>query len=84
MSFHVYLLIILGPLFGGLILSWIIQYLLRAPDRTLQQRFANLGMLAGKKKDEIVGIVGPPNSISQLPDGELLVDSHKLSCWVAL
>ncbi len=72
MSYHIYLLIILGPLFGGLILYWIIQYAVKAPGRTLQQKFANLGMLAGKRKDEIVGVVGPPNSISQHAEGELL------------
>jgi len=39
----------------------------------LQSKFSNMGTIAGKTKAEILLLVGPPNSISALPEGKELL-----------
>jgi hypothetical protein len=60
-------------LIGGFALYIIIHFLVRAPGMMLQQKFVNLGTLAGKTKDEIIVVVGNPNSISGTPDGKVIM-----------
>jgi hypothetical protein len=65
------------PLIGGLILYVVIQALVKAPGSNLQGKFVGLGTLKGRTKDEIISVVGPPNSISAAANGKTLYQ------WIA-
>jgi hypothetical protein len=58
---------------GGIILFAVISAFVKAPGNLLQQKFGNLGQLPGKTKEEIIAVVGPPNSISAAGDGKSLL-----------
>lgn len=57
---------------GGFVVYIIIQALVKAGGRSLNAKFVALGILKGRTKAEIVAAVGPPSSISQTVDGQLL------------
>jgi len=67
----------LWTLLGGSLLSGATNAAVRAPGRELQRKFVALGVMTGKTKEDIVAAVGPPSSISQLPDGKMLLQ------WIA-
>jgi hypothetical protein len=67
----------LWALLGGTLFSGAANSAVRASGRELQRRFIALGVMTGKTKAEIVAAVGPPSSISQLPDGKMLLQ------WIA-
>lgn len=58
---------------GGLVMYWITSAAVRAPGRALQTKFVSIGVLKGKKKEDIIAVVGSPNSISAAPDGGQLL-----------
>ena len=58
---------------GGLILYFIIHFMVKAPGAMLQNKFVGLGTLTGKTKSEIIAVVGQPNSISGLEEGKTLL-----------
>jgi hypothetical protein len=45
----------------------------------LKSKFAGLGVLAGKSKDEIISAVGPPNSVSDVGEGKVLLQWQNIS-----
>jgi hypothetical protein len=57
---------------GGLLMYALIHASVKAPGHSLARKFASAGTLAGKTRSEIVALVGPPNSISGLPNGKTL------------
>ena len=60
-----------------MILYVVIQALVKAPGANLQSKFVGLGTLKGKTKNEIISVVGPPNSISAAANGKTLYQ------WIA-
>jgi len=64
-------------LLGGVLVSVLIQASVSAPGNELARKFAAAGTLAGKTKSEILALVGPPNTITGLPDGKILCQ------WIA-
>lgn len=60
------------------------QQAVTAPGRELHQKFVELGNLQGKIKDEIIAKVGPPTSISGLPEGKTLLQWQATGCHMAL
>jgi hypothetical protein len=58
-----------GPLDGG------------GPGGSLPQRFQRMGTLAGRRRSEIEKVVGPPNSISAVARGCVLLQWMKTSAW---
>lgn len=69
---------------GGLLLYMLISAIVAAPGKLLAQKFASAGTLAGKSKDEIVAIVGPPNSVSGLEGGKTLCQWMAAGYHIAL
>lgn len=69
---------------AGLVLFAIIAAFLRAPGNLLQQKFARLGQLPGKSKEEIISAVGPPNSISAAANGNTLLQWLAAGYQIAL
>ena len=69
---------------GGAISAALAQGNVTAPGRELHSRFVALGTLAGKTKDEIVAAIGPPTSISSLPNGKTLLQWQATGCHMAL
>ena len=63
---------LLISIIGGSILYFIIQALVKAPGASLQSKFVGLGTLKGKTRNEIIAVVGPPNSISAAANGKTL------------
>ena len=66
-----YLLYSILPIIGGLILYAIISAGVRAPGRSLGNKFASLGNVQGKSYREIVAICGAPTSVSTVEGGKL-------------
>lgn len=69
---------------GGIVLYAIISAMTTAPGRSLQNKFVNMGTLTGKSKNEIISIVGSPNSISALPDGKVVLQWMATGYHIAL
>jgi hypothetical protein len=69
---------------GGLILFAVISALVRAPGNLLQKKFGSLGQLPGKTREEIIAVVGPPNSVSAAGDGKTLLQWMAPGYHVAL
>ena len=61
------MIMVLGPIVGGIFLYGIIQMIVREPGCTLNRNFASLGILEGKTLDEITAVCGSPNAVSTLP-----------------
>lgn len=59
------ILIIAAPLLGLLIKG-----LATTPSQSLNQKFVSLGDMTGKNANEIIAIVGEPNSVSSTIDAE--------------
>lgn len=51
----------------------VISSLVKTPGRSLAGRFSSLGTLKGKTKEEIISVVGRPNSVSAMPNGSQLL-----------
>jgi len=64
-------IIFLVPI-AALVLSVLIKTFSIPSSQALQNKFASLGHLRGKNLDQIVSIVGDPQSISDLGNGTLL------------
>jgi len=47
------------------------------PGKQLHAKFVALGTLSGRTKDEIIAEVGPPSSVSGLPDGKTLLNGKQ-------
>ena len=45
----------------------------------IKGKFASLGVLQGKLKDEILAVVGPPSSVSAMNDGKSLLQWQHIS-----
>lgn len=45
----------------------------------VKSKFANLGVLAGRSKSEIIAAVGAPNSVSAMADGKTLLQWQHIS-----
>ena len=69
---------------GGIVLYAIISAMTTAPGRSRQNKFVNMGTLTGKSKNEIISIVGSPNSISALPDGKVVLQWMATGYHIAL
>lgn len=69
---------------GGIVLYAIISAMTTAPGKSLQNKFVNMGTLTGKSKNEIISIVGSPNSISALPDGKAVLQWMATGYHIAL
>lgn len=54
------------------------------PGKQLHAKFVALGTLSGRTKDEIIAEVGPPSSVSGLPDGKTLLQWQATGCHMAL
>lgn len=57
---------------GGFILYVITNVFVMFPGAQMRSKFVSLGDMRGKHKNEILQVVGNPNSVSALVDGELL------------
>ena len=57
---------------GGFILYVITNVFVMLPGSQMRSKFVSLGDMRGKHKNEIFRVVGNPNSVSALVDGELL------------
>jgi hypothetical protein len=55
-----------------------------APSRALHRRFATYGPVEGRTKAEIIAAVGPPTSMSELPEGRTLAHWHAPGYDIAL
>jgi hypothetical protein len=51
---------------------------------SLQNKFVGLGTLAGRSKQEIITIVGQPNSVSALPEGKSILQWMATGYHIAL
>lgn len=71
-------------LIGGIALFAIISAMTTAPGRSLQSKFVGMGTLSGKSKNQIIAVVGAPNSISALPDGKSLLQWMATGYHIAL
>lgn len=57
--------VILGGIIGAMFASGQVQ--------DVQRKFASLGEVPGKTRNEIEAVVGPPVAVSALPDGKKLL-----------
>lgn len=61
---------------GGVIMYWVISALVKVPAREVESKRQSMGELKGKTKAEVIRVMGPPNSVSVLPqyprNGQLL------------
>jgi hypothetical protein len=57
---------------AGLAIWAFISKTVDAPASSLQKKFVSLGNLQGKSKTQIISVVGLPNSISDMGNGETL------------
>ncbi|QDT99003.1 hypothetical protein [Gimesia aquarii] len=71
-------------LVGGLVMYAIINWVVKEPGRQLQRKFIKLGDLRGKHKDEIVQVVGPPQSISAVDESTILLQWTATGYLIAL
>lgn len=69
---------------GGFILYAIITAIVKAPGQSLAGRFQSLGNMTGKTKDEIIAVVGPPNSSSAMADGGQLLQWLQAGYHIAI
>ena len=77
-------LIIVGPIIGGLIWYLLTQEAVKAPGKSLNQKFASLGTLQGKTFKEIEEVVGAPSAISAMGNGNVLRQWQATSYHIAL
>jgi len=68
----------------GLLIYGLMQALVTIPGRTLQENFRSLGTLTGKRKAEIIAKAGNPSSVSELPDGKILLQWMATGYHIAL
>ncbi|MGB5064632.1 MAG: hypothetical protein WBQ37_12860 [Candidatus Competibacter sp.] len=54
------------------------------PGKDLAQRFASLGTIAGKSRQEIIASVGSPTSFSTMPEGKTLLQWQATGYHIAL
>lgn len=71
-------------LVGGLVMYAIIDWAVKAPGRALQNKFINFGDLRGMHKDELIQLVGPPQSISAIDDTKILLQWMATGYLIAL
>jgi hypothetical protein len=76
-------------LWAGFVLAgygvWVVvRLVVYGPGLVLQKKFETLGQLPGRTKEEIVAVVGQPNSISTLPDGKTLLQWQQSGYHIAL
>lgn len=69
---------------GGIVFYAITQASVRASGVSLSQKFVSLGDLRGKTLDEIVSVVGEPNSTTALGNGQSLVQWQATGYLIAL
>ncbi len=50
----------------------------------VQSKFGGMGTIAGRTKDDVLSIVGPPNSISSLGEGVTLLQWQSPGYHIAL
>jgi uncharacterized membrane protein YadS len=68
----------------GIVLFGIISAMITESGRSLQSKFVGMGVLAGKSKNEIISVVGAPNSISALPDDKTILQWMATGYHIAL
>jgi len=54
------------------------------PGKDLAQRFASLGTIAGKSRQEFIASVGSPTSFSTMPEGKTLLQWQATGYHIAL
>ena len=69
---------------GGIALYAVISAMTTAPGRSLQSKFVGMGTLVGKSKNEIISVVGSPNSISAISDGKVVLQWMATGYHIAL
>lgn len=69
---------------GGIVFYAITQSSVRASGVSLSNKFVSLGDLRGKTLDEIVSVVGEPNSTTALGNGQVLVQWQATGYLIAL
>lgn len=74
----------LWTLLGALVLYAIIDASVKAPGNALRAKFAELGELKGKTRQQIIAAVGPPNSVSAGAEGRQVIQWIVTSYHVAL
>ena len=62
--------ILIGPIIIGVAIYMSITSLVKLTGWRLQRRFARLGRLEGKRKEEILRLAGEPHSYSAANDGK--------------
>lgn len=79
-------LVLIGSILSllGLLLACVQALTVKAPGNALAQRFRDAGTLSGRTKDEIVAFVGPPSSMSGLPNGKTLLQWMATGYHIAL
>lgn len=68
----------------SVVLFGVTSALFRESGNPLQQKFESLGQLPGKTREEIIAVVGPPNSMSAAGDGKTLLQWMTPDYHVAL
>lgn len=69
---------------GGIVFYAITQASVRASGVSLSKKFVSLGDLRGKTLDEIVSVVGEPNSTTALINNQVLVQWQATGYLIAL
>jgi hypothetical protein len=54
------------------------------PGKSLKAKFANIGTLRGRTKDEIIAAVGSPSSVSAIKEGVTLLQWQATGYHIAL
>jgi hypothetical protein len=60
------------PIFGGLIVYYVIKVLIRLPGKNLHARFIKVGPFVGLSQDDFIKKVGPFQSVANYQDGSRL------------
>ncbi len=69
---------------GGIIWYLITTMVVRAPGAVLNKKFVSLGTLSGKSYDEIAYVVGQPNAVSSVGNGQVLRQWQATGYHIAL
>lgn len=68
-----------------MVVTWAIEHgTANNSGKRLHAKFAELGTLAGRTRDDIVAVVGPPSSMSRLAEGRVLLQWQAAGCHMAL
>ena len=75
---------IILPFVGGLILFFLMGFIIRLNGVLLNKKFVDLGTLKGKKYSEIEKVVGKPNAVSTAKNGKIVRQWMRTGFHIAL